>query len=139
MKRLLRSRRAVSPVIAAVLMIMITVVGMSVLFAFFVNYARDFQLGRGSAVLESLVIENVWVHEDSDTVDIWVYNVGKVDFTITDVYINDFHVVETGLQVKVDVGEHGNFTVTSASSLNVAVPPLVKVVTARGSAVEGRY
>ena len=97
MNRLLRNRRALSPVIAAVIMILVTTVGMSVLFAFFVNYTREYQLGSGSAVLESFVIEDVWI-KSSDTVEIWVYNVGEVDLSVTYVYINDIPV-EENLQV----------------------------------------
>ena len=146
MKRLLRCRRAVSPVIAAVLMIMVAIIGMSLLFAFFVNYARDFQLGRGSAVLESMVIENVWIH-NSTTVSIWVYNVGKVDLEVSNVFVNDLRAVVThvdGVPVagsdslfEVGVGEHVRFSVLSDSLRGDA--NLFRLVTARGSAVEGRY
>ena len=140
MSRLPRNKRAVTPVVAAVIMILVTTIGMSVLLGFFVNYARDFQLGSGSAVLESFVVEDVWV-QDADTVKVWVYNVGKVDFSITDVYINDFRGFIVQNVVNVEVGEHANFTVipSTQSPLNVDVPNLFRIVTARGSAVEGRY
>jgi flagellin-like protein len=137
MKRLLRRDRAVTPVVAAVIMILVTTIGMSVLFAFFVNYTRDYQLGSGSSVLESFVIEDVWI-QDPDTVEIWVYNVGQVDFTITGVYINDIPV-EENLQVTVVVGAHEGFTVTPLSDLIVGDTYLFKIVTARGSSVEGRF
>ena len=137
MNRLLKNNRALSPVIAAVIMILVTAIGMSILFAFFVNYTRDYQLGSGSAVLESFVIEDVWI-KDSHTVEIWVYNVGEVDFTITNVYVDDF-AVEGNLQVTVAVGNHGSFTVNPPLELTLGNPYLFKIVTGRGSAVEGRY
>ncbi len=60
MKRLFKSKRAVSPVIATVLMILIVMAGMTILFAFIGAYAQSFQAGSGSAVLESLTVEDVW-------------------------------------------------------------------------------
>ncbi|UCH02442.1 MAG: hypothetical protein JSV20_01225 [Candidatus Bathyarchaeota archaeon] len=137
MNQLLKNKRALSPVIAAVVMILVTTIGMSILFAFFVNYTRDYQLGSGSSVLESFVIEDVWI-KDSYTVEIWVYNVGEVDFTITNVYVNDFAVTEN-FQVTVAIGSHENFTVTPSLGLTLGNNYLFKIVTARGSAVEGRY
>lgn len=153
MKRMLRSRKGVSPIIAAMLMIVVAIIGMSFLFAFAINYARDFRLGSGSAVLESMVIENVWVRdsspgEDSTTVWIWVYNVGKVDFEISNVFVNDYHakithvndlpVYESDSPFGVEVGEHVKFSVNS-TSLGDDGYNLFKLVTARGSAFEERY
>ena len=104
MRRLFRSRRGLSPVLSAVLMIMVTIIGMSVLFAFFVNYAKDFQLGSGSAVRESLVIEDVWFINEQPA-QVWVYNVGKIDLTVSAVYVND-RPVSSFAAVDVAVGAH---------------------------------
>jgi len=147
MKRMLRSRKGVSPVIAAMLMLVVAIIGMSFLFAFAINYVTDFQLGSGSAVLESMVIENVWVR-DSTTVWIWVYNVGKVDLEISNVFVNDYQttithvddlpVYESDSPFEVGVGEHVKFSVNS-TSLGDDGYNLFKLVTARGSAFEERY
>jgi flagellin-like protein len=137
MKRLLRNRKAVSPVVSAVIMILIVTIGMSVLFAFFVNYARDFQANSGSAVLESMVIEDVWF-KSSSTIDISVYNVGKVNFTISSVYINDFRVAAIdGTSGTVNVEGHGNFNVTYVTMADERY--VLKLVTTRGSTIEGSY
>jgi len=147
MKRMLRSRKGVSPVIASVLMIVVAIIGMSFLFAFAVNYATDYQLGRGSAVLESMVIENVY-WDGVSTADIWVYNVGKVDLDIANVYVNDRIASITEIDdilvyeqtlVEVPVGEHVKMRVTSDSFIVGANVQLYKLATARGSIVEGRY
>jgi flagellin-like protein len=144
MRRFLRNRKAVSPVVSAVIMILIVIIGMSVLFAFFVNYARDFQAGSGSAVLESMVIEDVWF-KSSSAIDISVYNVGKVNFTINSVYINDVRVAINGkingMSDTVKVEGHGNFIVRGLSSMAKGdnVRYVLKLVTTRGSAIEGSY
>ena len=131
MRKLFRNRRAVSPVVSTVLMILVVMVGMSLLFAFFVNYTRDFQTGSGSAVLESMVIEDV-AFTGSNGAQVWVYNVGKVSFTITSVYVNDQFTGNPNLEVA--SGQHGMITIGSANS-----GCTIKIVTARGSAFEGMY
>jgi flagellin-like protein len=138
MRKLFRSRKALSPVLSTVLMILVTIIGMSVLFAFFVNYARDFQLGSGSAVRESLVIEDVGFIKGTNQVEVWVYNVGKVDLKIAAFYIDDsWASIDSGSDVAISVGEHGMLTVSSDFVLNGVYD--FKIVTERGSAFEGRY
>jgi flagellin-like protein len=88
MKRSMCSRRAVSPVLAAVLMILVVMTGMSLLFAFFVNYTADFQRKTGSAVLESITVEDVWF-KSATHLEIWVYNFGKVSLNVTSLYIDN--------------------------------------------------
>jgi flagellin-like protein len=131
MRKLFRSRRAVSPVVSTVLMILVVIIGMSLLFDFFVNYTRDFQTGSGSAVLESMVIEDVSFSPTQTQV--WVYNVGKVNFTITSVYVNDQNAGFEPSRVEIALGQHGMITIGSANR------GTIKIVTARGSAFEGRY
>jgi flagellin-like protein len=130
MRKLFRNRRAVSPVVSAVLMILVVMVGMSLLFAFFVNYTRDFQTGSGSAVLESMTVEDVWFKQGS-AAEVWVYNVGKASFTITSVYVNDQFAGNPHLEIA--PGQHGMITISADSGCTI------KIVTARGSAFEGRY
>ncbi|MCK5628411.1 hypothetical protein KAI12_03005, partial [Candidatus Bathyarchaeota archaeon] len=54
-----RDKRAVSPVLGTVIMILIVVLGMSLVFGFFVDYVSDYQSGRGSSVMELVEIEDV--------------------------------------------------------------------------------
>jgi FlaG/FlaF family flagellin (archaellin) len=151
MKQLLRSKRAVSTVLSTVLMILIVVAGMSLLFGFFVNYAGDFQRGSGSAVLESMVVEDV-NFLDSQHAEIWVYNLGKVGFNISFVYVNGalykdnnppslLRVTYKGVDVTAAAsdkiirdGAHCKIEVTS-SFINGGIYTF-KIITARGSSVE---
>ena len=148
MKRLLRNKKGISPVVGAVLMIVVTLIGMSFLFAYAVNYAADYQLGRGSSVRESLVIEHAYWNETSTTVDIWVYNVGEIDLEIANVYVNDVKVdvikiedvtVSEQTLVTVAIGEHVKIGVTKNSLDTDANNQLYNLVTARGTSFEGRY
>jgi hypothetical protein len=104
---------------------------MSLLFAFFVNYTRDFQTGSGSAVLESMTVEDVWFTNPNGP-QVWVYNVGKVSLTITSVYVDD--QLDSSPNIEIKTGQHQPITVGSAYS-----GCTIKIVTARGSAFEGSY
>jgi flagellin-like protein len=117
MKRLLRNKKAVSPVIATVLMILVTMAGMSILFGFVISYSDAYKAGVGSSVMESLTIEDIWISPNSPTynsqVQIYVYNVGKVDSTITSAYVNGIALTKNGnlnLKESIPIGQHLNIT-----------------------------
>jgi len=125
-------------VLSTVLMILVTIIGMSVLFGFFVNYAKDFQVGSGSAVRESLVIEDVCFNGTRHA-EVWVYNVGKIDLTVSAVYVDD-KLVSSFVAVDVAVGEH-EVLMLNSGDLNFYANGIydLRIVTSRGSAYEGRY
>ena len=130
-KGLFRSRKAVSSVLGAVLMMLIVMTGMSILFGFFVSYAGDFRAGAGSAVLESIMVEDVWINGGS--AEVWVYNTGKVNFTIASVYVDG--KLTTSPNLNIAPGEHGSMSVLLSGN----APYLLKIVTTRGTSLEGRY
>ena len=140
MMKLFRDKKGVSPVVSAVIMILVVMIGMSALFAFFVNYSRDFQMGSGSAVLESMTAEDVWF-TSSDAVVIWVYNYGKVDVTVTDVYVDSNAVVFAPEELTIVVGAHGQIVVYSLAEqpFEIGVSYSFKIVTDRGTSFEGTY
>ena|SRR5665647_676231 len=117
MKNLFRNRRAVSPVIATVLMIMVTMAGMAILFGFVISYSDSYKAGIGSSVMESLTIEDIWISppsiDPSHTVQLSVYNVGKVDSTITSAYVNGLGLTKNDklkLTESIIVGQHLTIT-----------------------------
>ena len=139
MIRLFREKRGVSNVVSAMIMVLIVMIGMSGLFAFFVNYSRDFQMGSGSAIFESITVEDVWFRNlgSEKICEIWVYNYGKVDVTITDIYVES---IRLGLSEKlnVGVGGHGNLVVSSTTFVEGGIYRF-KIVTERGTSFEGTY
>jgi flagellin-like protein len=113
MKRLLQNKKAISPVIATVLMILVTMAGMAILFGFVISYSDAYKKGVGSSVMESLTIEDIWLSPNSSTynsqVQITVFNVGKVDSTITSMYANGLKLTENGnlnLNKPIAIGQH---------------------------------
>ena len=136
MKNLRINRRALSPVIASVLMILVTMIGMTVLFAFVASYSQGFKEGSGSTVLESLVVEDVWFKE-SDTVQFTWYNIGKIEVKIAAVYINGTMVSFSPNPLTIEMGKHASFQLIL--DWNLADSYYLKVVTSRGSGFEGIY
>ena len=113
MNRLIKNKKAVSPVIATVLMIMVTMAGMAILFGFVISYSDSYKAGIGSSVMESLTIEDIWISPPSvdplHTVQLSVYNVGKVDSTITSAYVNGLALTKNDkikLTESIIVGQH---------------------------------
>jgi len=124
MKRLFESKKGVSPVIATVLMILVTMVGMTLLFGFVTYYSDTYKAGVGSQVLELLTVEDIWIRPpehpnlSANPVNITVYNAGKIDSQITSVYVNGLALTgspsgsDFNLEGKtVEVGKHLTFTV----------------------------
>ena len=105
MKKLFTNKKAVSPVIATVLMIMVTMAGMAILFGFVISYSDAYKAGVGSSVMESLTIEDIWISPPTSpptvvdplhTVQLSIYNVGKVDSTITSAYVDGLGLTKSG-------------------------------------------
>ena len=136
MIKLFNNKRGVSPVVSAVIMILVVMISMSALFGFFVNYSRDFQTGSGGAVFESMTVEDVWFRDGNTAAEIWIYNFGKADLTITNVYVDNNAVDFSPTDLLIAVGEHRNITVSSGFESGTYQ---FKIVTARGTSFEGSY
>jgi flagellin-like protein len=136
MRTLLRNRRAVSSVLSTILLILVVVIGMSVAFGYFVTFVRDYQSGRGGSVMELASIEDVWFKTDRSTIDVWVYNYGKVDINISTAYINGQQLASFN-EAEVSIGKHANMTLQV--QWNSTIPYDLKLVTERGSVFEGHY
>jgi hypothetical protein len=121
---------------------------MSVLFGYFTGYVKDFQLGSGSAVMELMEIEDVWFRDSNSKIEIWVFNYGKINFTLNSLYINDTGVDASLIHVnsqyvngvpivfkdnEIAAGGHANITVIKDLSSG---PCYLKLFTERGSYIE---
>jgi hypothetical protein len=98
-------------------MILVTMAGMAILFGFVISYSDAYKKGVGSSVMESLTVEDIWLSPNSPTynseVRITVFNVGKVDSTITSMYANGLKLTENGnlnLNKPIAIGQHLTIT-----------------------------
>jgi len=150
MKHLSNNRKAVSPVIASVLMILITMIGMTLLFAFVTSYSDSYKAGVGSSVMESITVEDIWLspHLPSydNTVQISLYNTGKIDSVISSIYVNGSAMVNVGsantnLGLPIPVGKSLNVTAQWPQVQNWVTQNTYtfKINTKRGSTFEVNY
>jgi flagellin-like protein len=135
MRRLARNRKAVSNVIGTILMIVVVVAGMSIVFGYIVNYVKDYQTGSGASVMELATIEDVWFLNPS-TINITLYNYGKVTITVSTLYIDG--QLQSTFNQQIPIGGHAElppvqYDWTSGTAYDF------KLVTERGTAIEGEY
>ena len=138
MRKHANNKRGISNIVSTLLMILVVMVGMGLLFAYLTTYVANYQIGSGSSVLESMTVEDVWFKNATQD-EIWVYNVGKVGFTITSIYVNatppgDFTVNSNSEPSVVPVGGHADVLITLSQPWSNGVAYSFKIVTSRGSA-----
>jgi flagellin-like protein len=134
-------RRGLSPIFSNILLILIIVLGMSFAFAYLTGYVSDFQQGQGSAIMELIVVEDVWFRSATH-INITLYNYGQVDVTVVSVYLDGLQVDFTGDSdgvLTLSLEEHGYLQVHPTQPLAKSTSYNIKVVTERGSAFEGKY
>ena len=140
MKKLIRTKKAITPVFTTVLLILLVVAGMTIVFAFLVSYVEDYQSGQGAAILENYAIEDVWF-KDSNQIEITIFNYGKIELNIKSIFIN-------GLTIGFSVENHDNFelpagqhrtAITNPTTFTPNTPYQFKIVTQRGSTFESTF
>jgi hypothetical protein len=88
LKRLMHDKRALSAVLSHLLLTVVAVAIMSI--ATSATYVITTDLRENMA--ERVAVEDVWFNSASGTLDVYLYNVGKVDVQVEAVYID--HVVQ---------------------------------------------
>jgi hypothetical protein len=83
-KRFLRNKRAITPVLSELLLTVIVVAAMSI--ATTATYVITTNLRENMS--ERVTVEDVWFNQATGTVNVYLQNVGKVDASVSSVYIN---------------------------------------------------
>jgi FlaG/FlaF family flagellin (archaellin) len=126
---LFRNKRAITPVLSSLLLTVITVAAMSLVAAAAYVISDNLHQTMG----ERFIVEDVWFRADS--IDIYLRNVGKVDLTISSVYVN--FTLQSTSQLTLQVDQHGWLNVTYAwTSAEVYH---INIVTTRGTKVADYY
>ncbi len=84
LKRFLRNKRAITPVLSELLLTVIVVAAMSV--ATTATYVITTNLRENMS--ERVIVEDLWFNQATGTVNVYLQNVGKVDVSVSSVYIN---------------------------------------------------
>ena len=99
MKRLSRNKRAITPVLSSVLMMLIAVAGMSIAITATYVITTNYHDIMG----ERLTIEDVYFRTGG--ISIYVRNTGKIAFKLVSVYVNN--TAQSPASLDLEVGNHG--------------------------------
>jgi len=129
MKRLLKSKKAITPVLSNVLMMFIVVAGMSIAITATYVITTNFHDIMG----ERFLIEDVWFRTGG--ISIYLRNTGKVSIGFSLVYVNNTKQSFSSLEL--GAARHGWLNITySWTASNVYY---IKVVSSRGTQVANYY
>jgi len=129
MRKLWRNKKAITPVLSNVLMMLIAVAGMSI--AITATYVITANLR--DIMGERFIVEDVWFQTGG--ISIYLRNTGKVAIRFNSVYINT--TAQSFTAVELDIAGHSwlNFTYTwTANSVYY-----INVVSSRGTQVANYY
>lgn len=84
-KRFLKNKRAITPVLSHLLLTVVAVSIMSLATSATFIITTNLRETMG----ERLLVEDVWFEEGNDEIDIYVRNVGKVSIQVAAVYVNN--------------------------------------------------
>jgi len=149
-----RYKKAVSPVIANVLMVMAVFALGTILFAWATSSFGAYQGGagiwfinRGDALKERLVIECVDFTMTPppfhNTINVYVRNVGTIDLKVVAIYVNATRALVASttpsLPVSLGVGQVTCITVLLSTTWGSGSTTSIMVATARGNSASGTW
>jgi flagellin-like protein len=127
--KILSDKRAVSPVLSSLLLIVIAVAAMSI--AITATYVITGNLH--DTMGERFVVEDAWFI--TGKIAFYLRNVGKVAISIAAVYVN--HTSQSFTPLKLEVDDHGWLNVTYSWKSDSVY--YVNIVTSRGTSVVDYY
>ena len=129
MKRMMRNKQGITPVLSNVLMMLIAVAGMSIAITASYVISTNFHDIMG----ERVIVEDVWFR--SNEISIYLRNTGKVPLRFDCVYVN--HTLQAFSPLDLEILEHGwvNITYTWATDSVYNI----NIVTSRGTQVTFDY
>lgn len=131
LSRLSRDKRAITPVLSNLLLMIVAVAAMSI--AATSTYVITTNLRETMG--ERLIIEDVWFRSSPSQISVYLRNVGKAPIRIADLYINQTRQPSSTLNL--EVGQHRWLNITynwSSGSLYQ-----IEIVSTRGTHVGDYY
>lgn len=130
MKRMLRDKKGITPVLSSVLLMVIAVAGMSIAVTATYIITNNLREIMG----ERFIVEDLWFKTGS-TIAVYLRNVGKMAMQMSAVYVNYTSQSFTPLQLEASQHSWLNITYSwSASSVYY-----INIVTQRGNQVADYY
>jgi len=129
-KRFMRDKRAITPVLSHLLLTVVAVAVMSI--ATSATFVITTNLRENMS--ERVIVEDVWFNSATGTVNIYVHNVGKVTIQVSAVYVNH---VGFNSPFRLGLNEHGWLSIVY--SWNSGDVYYIDIVTSRGLHVASYY
>jgi len=129
MKKLLRNKKAITPVLSNVLMMLVAVAGMSIAITATYVITANFHDIMG----ERFIVEDVWFRTGG--ISIYLRNTGKVSIKFSSAYVNN--TAQSFTVLELDVAEHGWLNVTYAWTASKVY--YINVASSRGTQVANYY
>jgi len=98
--RIFKDKRAITPVLSSLLLTVIAVAAMAI--ATSATYVITTNMRE--TMSERIAVEDVWFNNSTNSIDLYLYNVGKVAVSISAVYIN--HNQSYAGSFRLGIGDH---------------------------------
>jgi FlaG/FlaF family flagellin (archaellin) len=131
-KRFLRDKRAITPVLSHLLLTVVAVAIMSIATSATFVITTNLRETMG----ERVIVEDVWFNSAAGTVDVYMRNVGKADIQVSGVYVNHVGQSFNG-PFHLEINEHGWLRIAFSWSSGEAY--YIDIVTTRGTHVASYY
>jgi Flp pilus assembly pilin Flp len=131
-KRFLRDKRAITPVLSHLLLTVVAVAVMSI--ATSATFVITTNLRE--TMSERVMVEDVWFNSATGTVDVYVRNVGKVTIQVYAVYVNRVGRLFNS-PFRLEMKEHGWLSIVF--SWNSGDVYYIDIVTSRGTHIASYY
>jgi hypothetical protein len=132
-KRLLRDKRAITPVLSSLLLTVVAVAAMAV--ATSATYMITANLKDNMS--ERVIVEDVWF-KDATHIAVYVHNIGKVAIRVSNVYINHARV-ELDVPFRLELNKHGWLNLDLEYAWSSGELYYIDIVTNRGTHIASYY
>jgi len=130
-RRLLRDKRAITPVLSSLLLTVVAVAAMAI--ATSATYMITTNLKENMS--ERVVVEDVWF-KDATHIAVYVYNIGKVAIRVSSVYINHTSIA-LDVPFRLELNKHGWLNIPYVWSSGELY--YIDIVTSRGTHIASYY
>jgi hypothetical protein len=129
--RIFKDKRAITPVLSSLLLTMVAVAAMAI--ATSATYVITTNIRE--TMSERIAVEDVWFNNSTNSIDLYLYNVGKVAVSISVVYVDNIQSYSGSFPL--GIGDHGWLNVSKSWVSQTEY--YVDLVTTRGNHVYFTY
>jgi len=134
LKRFLRDKRAITPVLSNLLLTVVAVAAMAI--ATTATYVITTNLKENMS--ERIIAEDLWFNNSTRNISVYLHNVGKVAIHVSAVYVNHTSHYFTSPFI-LEISEHGWLNITMLDGWSPSSLYYVDIVTTRGTHTADYY